>query len=119
MWEVPWYSLGGIETRWNFIEGFFLTHNVSRFSEPMEGHRGPFFYHFAALLAAFAPWSIFLGSTVWRSLPRSTAGEAKPWAYRFLWCWIAVWFVVFSVAATKLPNYVLPTYPALALLTGQ
>jgi 4-amino-4-deoxy-L-arabinose transferase-like glycosyltransferase len=117
---LPWYILVGLETRWFFHAGFFLTHNVSRFNAPMEGHRGPFFYHLVVILAAYAPWSIFLGATLWRGMrPAARSDEPQTWAYRFLGCWIGVWFIVFSIAATKLPNYVLPTYPALALLTAQ
>src|SRR5262249_20998268 len=37
--------------------------------------------------------------------------------YRFLVCWFASYLVFFSFAATKLPNYLLPLYPAPALLT--
>ena len=33
-------------------------------------------------------------------------------------CWVAAYLVFFSLAATKLPNYVLPLYPALAILTA-
>jgi hypothetical protein len=42
-----------------------------------------------------------------------------PRPYRFLLCWFAAYLVFFSAAATKLPNYVLPLYPALALLTAR
>jgi hypothetical protein len=38
---------------------------------------------------------------------------------RFLACWIFVYFVFFSLAGTKLPNYILPVYPAVAILTGR
>jgi 4-amino-4-deoxy-L-arabinose transferase-like glycosyltransferase len=117
---VPWYLAVGIETHWEFIQGFFLKHNLDRFSAPMEGHQGPVYFHLLTLLVAFAPWSIFLGPTCWHAASRSLiARERKPWAYRLLACWILVWLVVFSVAATKLPNYVLPLYPALALLTSR
>jgi 4-amino-4-deoxy-L-arabinose transferase-like glycosyltransferase len=40
-------------------------------------------------------------------------------AHRFLVCWFAAYLVFFSAAATKLPNYVLPLYPALAILTAR
>jgi 4-amino-4-deoxy-L-arabinose transferase-like glycosyltransferase len=40
-------------------------------------------------------------------------------AFRFLICWFASYLVFFSIAATKLPNYVLPLYPALAILTAR
>lgn len=39
-------------------------------------------------------------------------------ALKFLICWIAVYFVFFSLSRTKLPNYILPLYPAVALLTA-
>jgi 4-amino-4-deoxy-L-arabinose transferase-like glycosyltransferase len=116
---LPWYIYVGIETRWEFIKGFLFTHNMSRFSAPMEGHQGPFFYHLIVILVAFAPWSIFLGPTIWNAARhKAISTTGKPWAIRFLLCWIGVWFLVFSIAATKLPNYVLPTYPPLAMLTG-
>lgn len=117
---LPWYILVGYETRWEFIKGFFLTHHLSRFNAPMEGHVGPIYYHLIVILVAFAPWSIFLGPTIWFSIRRGTLLEAtsKPWGYRLLLLWIGIWFLVFSIASTKLPNYVLPTYPPLAMLTG-
>lgn len=117
---IPWYAYVGYETRGAFLKGFFLTHNISRFNAPMEGHQGPFFYHLIVILIAFAPWSIFLGPTLWRSIQTGVKPivDSKSWAYRLLICWVGVWFIVFSIAATKLPNYVLPTYPPLALLTA-
>ena len=33
-------------------------------------------------------------------------------------CWFGVWFVFWSICKTKLPHYLLPAYPALALLTA-
>src|SRR5205085_4837240 len=40
-------------------------------------------------------------------------------ANRFLLCWAAAYLVFFSAAATKLPNYIAPLYPAVALLTAR
>ena len=37
---------------------------------------------------------------------------------RFCLCWIAPTWLVFELVATKLPHYVLPTYPAIACLTA-
>lgn len=118
---VPWFALVGSETKGAFLRGFFLTHNVSRFTAPMEGHGGPFFYHALSLLLGFLPWSVFLLPTVRNTLRElRTDGEdaARP-ATRFLCCWFVVYFVFFSLSRTKLPNYVLPLYPAVALLTGR
>jgi 4-amino-4-deoxy-L-arabinose transferase-like glycosyltransferase len=121
---LPWYIAVGVETHWEFIKGFFLTHNLNRFSSPMEGHQGPIYYHLLTIMIAFAPWSIFLGPVVWYAFAelrgRSTAPDfSSISSSRFLACWIIVWLLVFSIAATKLPNYVLPIYPPLAILTSR
>lgn len=48
------------------------------------------------------------------------AGEGQEVrAYRFLLCWLGAYLVFFSAAATKLPNYMLPAYPVLAILTAR
>jgi len=137
---LPWYVAVSVTTRATFIRDFWGTHNVHRFLQPMEGHGGPLYYHVVGLLVLFAPWCVFLGPTLgyaWREsrgavrAESSAAGAAGPDsaeataglrgvdAYRLLICWVATYLAVFSIAATKLPNYVLPLYPALAILTAR
>jgi 4-amino-4-deoxy-L-arabinose transferase-like glycosyltransferase len=53
---------------------------------------------------------------------RPVASEELPItvrANRFLLCWIFTYLLFFSVAATRLPNYILPIYPAMAILTAR
>lgn len=127
---VPWYAWVGAETRGNFLKGFFLTHNVDRFLNPMEGHHGNPAYYVLVLLLGFAPWSAFLVLAAWDSLRRSGSGQSPSAERRrhsaaaraaicFLWCWIVVYLLFFSFSRTKLPNYILPIYPAVALLTAR
>jgi 4-amino-4-deoxy-L-arabinose transferase-like glycosyltransferase len=119
---APWYVWVGVETKGAWLVGFWNNHHVKRVMTPMESHGGPFFYYVLALLAGLAPWSIFLGPTVlhtWRRLRESTpAGDSEQAAVRFLTVWFVVYFLFFSVVKTKLPNYILPAYPAAALLTA-
>lgn len=115
---VPWYAWVGAETRGQFLNGFFLQHNVNRFLEPMENHRGPVIYYLLILLVGFAPWSSFFALTGWHVWTHKREQGAIDARYRFLFCWIVVYLLFFSVSRTKLPNYVLPIYPALALLVG-
>jgi hypothetical protein len=125
---LPWYVAVGIETKGAFIRGFLLKHHLERFQEPMEGHAGSVLFHPLVFLVTFAPWSAFLGATVWASAGRRIAHDVSGTsatavgassAYRLLWCWIGVWFLFFSLAGTKLPNYTLPAFPAFALLTAR
>jgi 4-amino-4-deoxy-L-arabinose transferase-like glycosyltransferase len=126
---APWYAWVGADTKGAFLKGFFLTHNIDRALNPMENHRGPFYYYAVALLLGFLPWSAFLAAATWdnvKALRHLPSGSARDSGFaggprssvRFLSCWVAVYFLFFSLAATKLPNYILPLYAPLALLTG-
>lgn len=116
---APWYVSVGLRTDGEFLRVFFLEHNLGRATNVREGHHGPFIlYYVGALVVGFFPWSVF-AIPVARSV---TCGmrDRHPWSFGFVFagCWIAVYVVLFSFAATKLPSYIAPCYPALALLTG-
>lgn len=115
---LPWYTAVGIQTNGAWLAGFFGQHNVGRFLEPMENHRGPIVYYIPVLLLGTFPWSVFLPVAVWRLIRRLREGGPDAAALTFLACWAGVWITFFSFAQTKLPNYVLPTYPALALIVA-
>jgi 4-amino-4-deoxy-L-arabinose transferase-like glycosyltransferase len=115
---VPWFVLVTMYTNGEWLRQFVDKYNIGPFVKPFLGHRGPFYYHFVVVLVGLFPWSIFLGPTVvntWRSIRER--GRELP-SYLFIVCWIAVFFGFWSVCSTKLPHYVLPAYPALAILTG-
>jgi 4-amino-4-deoxy-L-arabinose transferase-like glycosyltransferase len=120
---VPWYAWVGAETRGNYLTGFFLVHNVDRYLNPMEGHTGSPAYYLLVLLLGFVPWSAFLGLALWYSLKfHQTDAQARNrdrQSVAFLWCWIVFYVAFFSFSKTKLPNYILPVYPAVALLTAR
>ena len=121
---LPWYVAVGIATDGAWLEGFLGGHNVGRFLKPMEQHSGPFFYYIPVILMGFFPWSAFLplalvdaGLEVKNE--KVGQGHAKSLVgYVFLLSWVMIYLVFFSIAQTKLPNYVLPCYPALALVTA-
>lgn len=139
---APWYGWVGAETKGEFLRGFLLKHNVDRYRNPMEHHGGPIFYYAVILAVGFAPWSVFLGLAGWSSVEEwkkekkraekedGAAPVKVRWhglvpesslarAHTFLWCWILVYFVFFTLASTKLPNYILPLYAPVALLTAR
>jgi 4-amino-4-deoxy-L-arabinose transferase-like glycosyltransferase len=116
---APWYGLVAAETKGAWIAGFWKNHHVKRMTTPLESHSGPYLYYLPVLLAGSAPWSIFLGGTIWHSIRQFRGGdERERSAIRLLVVWFSLYFVFFSVVQTKLPNYILPVYPAVALLTG-
>src|SRR5262249_35715813 len=104
---LPWYVWVAVETKGNFLRGFIEKHNVGRFISTMENHRGPFYYYLGVLMLGFAPWSIFLGPVAWYSTGmrahqdsnEAAESASRTAAYRFLWCWVAVYFIFFSFSA--------------------
>ncbi len=115
---LPWYLAVGLETDGAWLRGFFGQHNISRFTKPMEGHQGPVFYYPIAILVGFFPWSVFALPVI-RGVVRHLRSESEDeTGLRFVVCWFTVYLVFFTCAQTKLPNYILPCYPAIALLTG-
>ncbi len=136
---LPWYVWVGVDTKGQFLREFLLTHHLERALQPMENHRGPVYYYLAVLLVGFAPWSIFLGLAAWYG---GWSAVARPWApvrgaweravdagaegdvpsvaaYRFLWCWVGVYLLTFTLANTKLPNYILPVSAPTAVLAAR
>jgi 4-amino-4-deoxy-L-arabinose transferase-like glycosyltransferase len=65
------------------------------------------------LAAGFFPWTLLLPMTLADFRKRPPAD-----GHLFLILWIALPFIVFSLSASKLPHYILPLYPPLAILVG-
>lgn len=110
---LPWAILV-----WQRTDGVFFRiaighHVIDRATQPLEGHSGPFFYYLPVLLVAFLP--------VWGALIPALRGawrERQSFQLRFLWSWIILALVVFSSVKTKLPHYITPLLPAVALMIG-
>lgn len=108
---LPWYVLEYMAQGQAFIDGFFFKHNLSRFSDTMEGHGGQVWYYLIALPFIILPFSGLLAQ-----LLSKTALLKDPFN-RFLLFWFGFVFVFFSFSNTQLPHYLLyGTTPLLLLL---
>ncbi len=114
----PWYVLVNIRTGGAFLEEFILRHHFQRALTPLEGHHGPVFYYPLALLMGTFPWSVLLVpcGLFWYQVSKEDPSRRS--VVNFLLIWILVYVVSFTLAQTKLPSYILPVYPAAALLVG-
>ena len=113
----PWYVWVGWRTQGAFLREFFLEHNWGRAQQVMEGHSGNLLFYPATILVGFFPWSVFAIPTALAAIAAARRGVAGG-GRLFACCWIAAYVGPFSLAQTKLPSYVTPCYPALALLTA-
>ncbi|HSR53312.1 MAG TPA: glycosyltransferase family 39 protein [Acidobacteriota bacterium] len=143
--SASWFVLLAWQEGWQPVIDFFLTENLGRFSHVDFGpDRGPFYY-VGVFLTEFAPWSFlfpFALLAAWRGRSSAAPGdsgiplrmtERGPSAgsdpdgspgipacrpYLLLGLWAAFYFVVFSLSHNKQEYYILPVYPATALMVG-
>lgn len=115
---VPWYWAVGLATEGEFLRGFLWEHNVGRATRPMEGHGGAIFFYPIAILLGFFPWSVFAVPVILDTAVQTRRRENLNAAFVFAACWVSVYVIAFSIARTKLPSYITPCYPAIALLVG-
>ncbi|QEG21120.1 ArnT family glycosyltransferase [Mariniblastus fucicola] len=121
---APWFVAVGIATDGEFLRRFFLDENFGRATKVLESHSGGLWFYPLAILVGFFPWSVFWGPVAADLTLRTfkpDSGRAKPGldaGSRFAICWIVIQVVAFSFVRTKLPSYVTPCYPALAMLTA-
>ncbi len=117
----PWFLAVGYKTDWQWAHMFFIEHNLERSVSVTREHTGfglsLLYYPITSLFGTF-PWSLFLlpwAIDLFRCLRRDV--EPKN-AFVFAVCWVVLFFGFFSLISTKLPHYVAPAYPALAILLG-
>lgn len=116
---VPWYWAVDLATSGEWTRGFFWEHNVGRATQSMEGHGGgALWFYPVAILLGFFPWSCFAIPLALDAGVQSRRRDGGNAGYVFAICWVAVYIGLFSIARTKLPSYVTPCYPGLALLAG-
>lgn len=108
---VPWYWLVHKETNGEWTKGFFLQHNLGRFSEPMEGHGGLFILVPLIVFLGMLPASVFMGE-VFKGFKNRFSDPFLKLAL----CVVAAFIVFYSISSTKLPNYAMPCYPFVAIL---
>ena len=115
---APWFIAVHVQTEGQFSKLFFLNENLNRATSVMENHSGGWWFYPLAIAIGFFPWSILFGPTI-VACSQAIAQDAKKRPFIvFLTCWVLVQIGLFSLAETKLPSYVTPCYPALALLTA-
>jgi len=116
----PWYAWVAVRTAGEWPRGFLVVHNLERFARPMEGHSGSVLYYPAVLCVGLFPWSIVLAAMLAHAVAilRSRDDDDRRGGVALSACWLAAWIGGFTLAGTKLPGYVWPAYPALAVATG-
>lgn len=128
---LPWFIAVQHQNP-TFFREFFLQHNLERFATNRFHHDQPFWYYLVVVVLALMPWTVVAIQALvdgvrtsvceWRirHTTRCTpcngaCGDAFP---EFLVIWALIPILFFSFSQSKLPGYVLPSIPPIAILTG-
>ncbi len=128
---LPWFVAVQHQNP-TFFRDFFLQQNLERFATERYQHIQPFWYYLVVVVLGLMPWAVVAVRALidgiqtsvaeWRlrhaskSRPApSRPGDAFP---EFLVLWAIIPIVFFSFSGSKLPGYILPSLPPIAILTG-
>ena len=113
---APWFIAVSIVNP-EFAQFFFIQEHFARYATTVHQRTGPIWYFVPVLLIGMLPWLLVFFAAFGRSWPK----DPLPVSFnsrRFLIVYIVVVFVFFSLSGSKLISYILPLFPAAALLTG-
>jgi 4-amino-4-deoxy-L-arabinose transferase-like glycosyltransferase len=108
---LPWFIAIYLRSGGTFFAQSAGEDMLSKVFSGQEGHGAPPGYYFVLFFLTFWPASLLAGlatSTVWRARAEAPV--------KFLLAWLVPTWIVFELVITKLPHYVLPLYPAIAIL---
>ena len=111
---LPWLIAISSATQGAFLKDSVGQDFFGKLIGAQESHGAPPLYYLVLLMASFWPGTLFLGPALaWAWRHRRADAE------RFMIAWAIPFWIVLELVPTKLPNYLLPVYPALALMIGR
>ncbi len=126
---APWHVLAALRNE-TWAHRYIYFEHWARFTTTEHGRYQPWHYFIWILLAGLFPWMAFLWPAVRDAVrgpfDKLRANPGGVWARRgenavawFLVVWVAFIFLFFSKSQSKLPAYILPVFPAVAVLIGR
>ncbi|MES2997980.1 MAG: phospholipid carrier-dependent glycosyltransferase [Pseudomonadota bacterium] len=114
---LPWHIL--VQQRNpEFFQFYFIDQQFLRYSTLIAQRYQPDWFFIPILITGFLPWVVFLLQAISESFPRTQQQFKEKSTQVFLLLWVATVFIFFSLSHSKLIPYILPIFPAVALLTG-
>ncbi len=98
---------------WFLLE--FVQYQIDLFSQPVAGHKQPFYYHFVVVLFGCFPMSVFAIRNLWKSeLDTQIRYNFSGWMRYLFW----VVMILFTVVTTKIVHYSSMAYIPLSFLAA-
>lgn len=127
VWGVPlalavsaiWYGPVIARHGWSFINEFFIQHHFARYVSNKYHHPQPFYFYPAIVLMLALPWTVYLIMSLVKVRKWTWHSDDSLSIVRvFSVAWLLLPIIFFSFSGSKLPGYVLPVIPAVALLVS-
>lgn len=115
--SLPWYWFMIKKFNGAFIHEFFYNDHIRRLFEAEHKANDTWFFYPFTMIGCMFPWSIFVLASLFGFFTRIREALKEPFNL-FLLCWIAVVFMAFQFAHSKLTSYIFPLFPALAIFAG-
>lgn len=114
---LPWHIL--VQSRNpEFFQFYFIDQQFLRYSTLIAQRYQPDWFFIPIFIAGFLPWVCFLPQAIVNHFPKNWQQFKEKNNCIFLLLWVGIIFIFFSFSHSKLIPYILPIFPALALLTG-
>jgi 4-amino-4-deoxy-L-arabinose transferase-like glycosyltransferase len=110
-WYLPAVISGGKA----YLQETLFKHTVDAYAKGWT-HVNPFYYYFLNFPLDFLPWTLFLPALVCFKISKGKEGIGRE--FLFLLVWFVSIFLFFSFSKGKRPIYLLPLYPAAAVMVG-
>ena len=114
---APWFVLAQARHP-PFLEFFVLHEHIARFTQAAHKRPGAWYFFPAVLALGTLPWAVVFARSLNDALRARTSGPLWINAPRLLALWVLGITGFFMMSSSKLPAYVLPVLPALAILMG-
>ena len=127
IWGLPlaiavsaiWYGPVIARHGWTFIDEFFVQHHFARYVSNKYHHPQPIYFYPVIILMLALPWTPYLIAALAKVRSWKWRGDDSLSIVRvFSVAWLLLPLLFFSFSGSKLPGYVLPVIPAIALLVS-
>lgn len=109
---MPWYILAETHNP-GYLRYYFWEEHFGRFSTKKFNRFSPWYFYLYVAPLGLLPWTFLLPATV-KYYWRRRLDDRTLWL--ILWALLPILF--FSMSKSKLPHYILPSFPPLAILIG-
>lgn len=112
---LPWHILVQIRNP-EFFRFYILDQQFLRYFTKIAHRAQPVWFFIPVLLAGLLPWTFFFPQAIIEATPRNLKECQDNPNILFLLLWFIIIFVFFSLSHSKLIPYILPIFPALAII---